>query len=100
MCDQYPISWEAVFGVYNIVIAVASLWQAWHVSQMTIKNLAFLEGKISVRLLIILAISTVCLMVIDLTLNERHVATIFRIMESMSFFVIIISTIFLPKVTN
>ena len=68
---------------------------------MTIKRLAFLEGSISVRLLLIITVSTLCLIAVDIILTNEEaydVAIIFRTVESMCFSVITISMIFLPKV--
>ena len=70
---------------------------------MTIKRLAFLEGKISVRLLLIITISILLLVAIEFSLNNEEAydeAIIFRTLESLGFSVTTIFLIFLPKVVN
>lgn len=100
-CDQtWEMLWETTYLCYNIAIVVCVFWQAGHVSQMKFKQLAF-EGDTSVRLLLALVTVTVChilIITIFLFAGNIYVVVIVHILGSMTFPVITITMIFLPKV--
>ena len=69
---------------------------------MKIKKLA-LEGDISLRLLVILVIVTLCYAIIDTSIQFGDIdeeGIIFLTLESLSFPVIVLSMLYLPKVTS
>jgi len=77
------------------------MWQTWHVAQLTVKRISYLEGELSIRLLLALTIFVFILFPIELILTneaEYFEVLICEILESLGFFVIIIFLIFIPKV--
>lgn len=86
--------------MYDTAIILWSLWQARHVSRMTIETLS-VEGDTSVKTLLLAVVLIVCSIGIRLILVEAIAnhweAIIFRILESMSFCILILSMM-LPKV--
>ena len=101
VCDQtFWLLWELLIVIYNIAIIVCIFWQAGHVSQMKIKNLA-VEGDTSVRSLLMVVVAAVCLTFVTIIFafsGNYYVLLIVAILGSMTFPVMTITMIFLPKV--
>ena len=94
--------WDIVITVYNLLLILRVLWQAFHVSQMKYKNLA-MEGDVSILALtpiIIIILSTVVAK--HVLEHERNFAGVFVVgmLHSMLIPTIIIIFVFLPKVST
>ena len=102
---QYSICDDRMYvkislAAYRIILILCILWQAANVSQMNIRKLA-LEGDISIRLLIVVVIVVVGFSGIRLSFVYKKLfleATITYIMISLSFPILTITILFLPKV--
>lgn len=94
--------WELTVVIYTIAITVCIFWQAGHVSQMKIKNLA-LEGDASVRLLLLLVVVVVCHIVVTEIFvfgGNKYAVLIVDVLGSMTFPVMTVSMLFSRKVAN
>ena len=100
-CDQnWWYFWRLLLATYDSGILVHTFRQAGHVSNMSIKRIAY-EGDISIRLLLMMTVilkSNTLIVVILLVTNYYYEATVIHILGSMALSVMIIALIFLPKV--
>ena len=100
-CGQkwWPVC-RILLVIYGFAILVRTFQQAGHVSNMTIKKVAY-EGDISVRLFLVMAIVWTCYHIIILIVFVAigySVATIIDILGSVTSPVVILAMIFSPKV--
>ena len=100
-CGQkwWPV-WRILLVIYGFAILVRTFQQAGHVSNMTIKKVAY-EGDISVRLFLVMAIVWTCcyfiILMVFLVANHYEF-TIVNILGSVTPPAVILAMIFLPKV--
>ena len=93
--------WELMIVVYNIGILVCIFWQAGHVSQMKIKQLAR-EGDNSIRLLLLVVVVTVCHIFITVIFSfngNNYAILVADILASMTFPVMTVTMMFSFKVS-